>query len=332
MQQSLRIDRQALVAWAPDTGSVRHPIHGEDRIWGETNCYCDLWIELLHAMGHEPIAALPFTFAIDFEGDQWTFFKFPTADLESLYGADVQELALWRPLPDHVEEQILRRRPVLVEVDSYHLPDTEGTSYRRQHTKTTIAIVAMDRQGQRLDYFHNRGFHRLQGEDFACIMAPPGPAQPLQLPPYAEFVKFNLSRPLSVDELLGRSLNILGRQMRHIPTANPFLEFKARFERDSEMLLGLPLDHFHLYSFATMRQFGACYELSDTYLRWLDGQGLPGFAEAAGHFLDLASGAKVLQFQLARSVSRKKRLDLSPLDVMADTWSRGIECLCAASG
>ena len=48
-----------------------------ERAWAETNCYVDLWVELLHALGHDPIAALPFTLAIDFEGDQWTFFKFP---------------------------------------------------------------------------------------------------------------------------------------------------------------------------------------------------------------------------------------------------------------
>ena len=66
----------------------------------------DLWIELLHALGLDPVAALPFTLAIDFEGDQWTFFKFPLADLYDLYGLDVQELAIWRPLVDHVEEQV----------------------------------------------------------------------------------------------------------------------------------------------------------------------------------------------------------------------------------
>ena len=91
---------------------VRHPIHGDGRIWAETNCYVDLWIELLHALGRDPVAALPFTLAIDFEGDQWTFFKFPLADLSDLYGLDVQELAIWRPLADHVEEQVTRGRPV----------------------------------------------------------------------------------------------------------------------------------------------------------------------------------------------------------------------------
>ena len=64
----------------------RHLIHGEQRVWPETNCYTDVIIELLHGLGREPIAALPFAFAIDFEGDQWTFFKFPDSDLDELSG------------------------------------------------------------------------------------------------------------------------------------------------------------------------------------------------------------------------------------------------------
>ena len=43
--------------------------------WVEKNCYVDVWIELLHALGLEPLAMLAFTVAVDFEGDQWTFFK-----------------------------------------------------------------------------------------------------------------------------------------------------------------------------------------------------------------------------------------------------------------
>jgi hypothetical protein len=86
----------------PNTYS-RHLIHSENRMWVETNCFVDVWVELLHAWGFEPIAALPFTLAIDFEGDQWTFFKFPFTDLYQLYGLDVQELAImWKPLIGHI--------------------------------------------------------------------------------------------------------------------------------------------------------------------------------------------------------------------------------------
>ena len=27
-----------------------HPLHDAERIWPETNCYIDLWIETLHAL------------------------------------------------------------------------------------------------------------------------------------------------------------------------------------------------------------------------------------------------------------------------------------------
>ena len=43
-------------------------------------------------------AALAFTIGLDFEGDQYTFYKFPLPDLQDLYGIEVQELNIWRPL------------------------------------------------------------------------------------------------------------------------------------------------------------------------------------------------------------------------------------------
>ena len=109
---------------------ARHPLHCADRAWPESNCYVDLWVELLHTAGAEPLAALPFALAVDVEGDQWTFFKFPLADLEALYGVSVFELNVWRPLVVHVAEQLALGRPSIVEVDAFYLPDTAGTSYR----------------------------------------------------------------------------------------------------------------------------------------------------------------------------------------------------------
>src|SRR4051812_34108369 len=114
----------------------RHLIHGENRVWAETNCYSDVIIELMHGLGHEPIAALPFALTIDFEGTQWTFFKFPDADIRDLFGLDICELAPWRPLVEHIEEQVGLGRPVLVELDSYFLPDTAGTAYKLAHVKS----------------------------------------------------------------------------------------------------------------------------------------------------------------------------------------------------
>ena len=303
----------------------RHPIHGDGRIWAETNCYVDVWVELAHALGREPVAALPFTFAIDFEGDQWTFFKFPLRDLDDLFGFDVQELALWRPLAVHVDEQIARGRPVLVELDSFHLPDTAGTAYRMAHVKSTVAAVGIDIEQRLLNYFHNQGFHSLGGEDFDRALRV-GNEDPSMLPPYAELVKIRERRP-DGRGLVRKSIDLLRRTLEQVPNASPFDAFRTRFEADLAWLLKESLETFHQYSFATLRQFGACYELSATYLRWLGEQGEANVDAPMQDFLAIAEAAKAFQFQLARSMARGKPLDLAPIAMMSERWASGIDSL-----
>jgi hypothetical protein len=309
--------------------SPRHLIHGADRDWAETNCYVDVWIELLHALGLEPIAALPFTLAIDFEGDQWTFFKFPLADLYELYGLDVQELAIWRPLVQHIEEQVARGHPVLVELDSYFLPDTTGTAYQREHTKSTVAVNEIDVGHQRLGYFHNQGYYHLQGADFVNIFHLQGPSDPARLPPYVEFVKRPVTSALKGSDLLATSMQILQRRLRRMPKTNPFESFRNRLEADLQWLTHETMEVFHQYSFATLRQFGACYELSATYFRWLQAHHVRELEEPIAAFADLSTGAKTLQFQLARTIARKKPLDVSVLDQMALRWQAAVASLQA---
>ena len=70
----------------------------------ETNCYADVIIELLHARGDEPLAAMGTTARLDFEGDQWTFFKPDPADLEALFGVDIHEMQPYRPIPVVIAE------------------------------------------------------------------------------------------------------------------------------------------------------------------------------------------------------------------------------------
>jgi hypothetical protein len=299
----------------------RHLIHGANRAWAETNCYTDVVIELLHGLGHEPIAALPFTLAIDFEGDQWTFFKFPHADLFELFGFDIQELAVWRPLAEHVAEQVGAGRPVLVELDSYFLPDTAGTAYQLAHVKSTVAVNEIDIERRHLGYFHNQGYYAVEGADFADVFQLDGLVHERMLPPYVEYVK---PRPGFVEptgrDLSDASLGILKKHLARVPRANPFARFKARFTQDLEWLLNADIERFHVYSFATLRQYGACYELSETYLRWLGGHGLDKLDVATQAFQQISQTAKAFQFQLARSIARKKPLELAPLDAMAGHW------------
>ena len=299
----------------------RHPIHGEDRAWPETNCYTDLMVELAHALGFDPVAMLPFTLAIDFEGDQWTFFKPSATELYELYGFDIQELALSRPLIEHVVEQVDAGRAVLVEVDAHYLPDTAGTAYKVEHAKTTIAVNRIDPDGGRMGYFHNAGYFEVEGDDFRSLLEKVG------LPPYCEFIKWRRDFvPPRGGTLVGRSLEFARRHVERIPAVNPFPRFKARFERDLAALACKSLC-FHDYSFANLRQFGACHELAATWLRWLAGHGISSVEEPAEALQSIADGAKAFQFQLARAVARGKSMDTAPLDTMAAQWEMAMEPL-----
>ena len=315
MQQILELD--------PATYK-RHRIHTQERDWAETNCYVDIWIELLHALGHEPIAAMPYTLAIDFEGDQWTFFKFPLADIFSLYGIDVQELAVWKPLTTHVEEQLAEGKPFLVELDSYFLPDTAGMAYKLDHVKTTVAVMEIDVEKQRMGYFHGQGYYYLDGDDFIDIFRLRGEPDPAILPPYVEIAKRRQVKKLTDKEVLSTSLELLRRQLKQMPTENPFLKFIPRFQKDLEWLMTETLDTFHQYSFATLRQFGSCYELAANYLQWLTDQGESGLEEATKNIKSISEIAKVYQFQLARTISRKKPLDLEPIEKMSEAWNTAV--------
>ena len=308
-----------------------HAIHGDGRTWAETNCYADVVIELLHGMGLEPIAALPFAFTLDFDVDQWTFFKFRHADIEALYGLGIHELAPWRPLAQHVEEQVAAGRFVLVELDSFFLPDTAGTAYQREHVKSTVAVNGIDRGARTMEYFHNQGYHALAGKDFVDVFQDEGLVHERMLPPYIEFVKpLPNAAPLRGPELVEGSLQVLARHLRQLPATNPFPRFKQRFLADMDWLRSSEIDTFHVYSFATVRQLGAGFELASTYLRWLEERGvqLPeGSPEACDR---ISQTSKALQFKLARAVARGRELDLAALDDLGDTWERTMAGLVQA--
>ena len=306
---------------------VAHPIHTRERDWAETNCYVDIWIELLKSHGHEPLAALAFTLAIDFEGDQWTFFKFPLADLTELYGLDVQELAVWKPLTLHIEEQVGAGKPVLVELDSYFLPDTAGVAYKIAHVKSTVAINEIDLKKRHLGYFHGQSYYHLDGEDFERIFHLDGPKDDSILPPYVEIVKHREDLQLDDSQLLDRSLVTLKKQLSMLPEQNPFSAYKKRLADDLQWLMSQNLEAFHQYSFATLRQFGSCFELAACYIDWLSQMAEPNLEIVSEKLKAISEGAKIYQFQLARAVTRQKALDLSPMDALEKNWQEAMELL-----
>ncbi|GJD40459.1 DUF1839 family protein [Methylobacterium bullatum] len=294
--------------------SASHALHGSDRIWPETNCYVDLWIELLHGRGLVPEAMLGFTLRQDFEGDQFTFFKPPPGEIERLYGLSIQELALFESLEAHAGVQVARGCPVLVEVDAIHLPDTVGTTYGREHGKTTIGILGLEAGERRLDYLHNAGRFRLQGGDYDGIFAAG------ILFPYAEFVK-PVGPPLTPDDLPRAALDLLRHHRRFAPRTNPILAFRDALAERVEVLVQNPLSVFHGYAFNTTRQLGANFELLGSHLAWLDSHGVADMSSGSELAQKLAAEAKAFQFQLARAFGRRNAAGLCQrLDGLAGTY------------
>lgn len=310
---------------SPD-GYTCGALHAHDRDFRETNCYIDVWLEVLHALGVEAVACLGFTLASDFEGDQWTFFKPPHSDLDRLYGVRVEELTLWRPLLEHAKTQVARKRLPLVEVDSFFLPDTEGTDYRRGHVKTTIAITHVDEIGKQLHYFHNTGFHRLSGDDFDGVFHPGPSDRPDYLPPYCEIIKPDRTEAKPIATLRALSLELARHHFAIRPTQNPLRAHVEQLPKDLEQIAAGGLPVYHAYSFAVMRQLGAGYEMTAAYLKWLDqGRGGPS-AQAADCFAKISAGTKMLILRLARVANTKRVTDLSGNFVeMAAAWERGMD-------
>ena len=296
----------------------QHRLHGPERDWPQTNCYTDLWIEMLHAMGFEPLAALGFTLRQDFEGDQFTFFKFPLEDLAMLYGVETTELAIYDSLEAQCLTQIRRGRPALVEVDGFHLPDTRGVSYQLEHTKTTIGVNALNPQARTLDYFHNEGYFALAGADYDAIF---GKSDALF--PYVEFVKLGGGATRDLD---AAARALLAKHFAARPQANPIAAFGAHFVEQARMVGDREPAFFHKYAFNTLRQLGANFELCASYLDWLDAA---AFVEAATQARVISTGAKALQFQLARATARKK---YEPLEAAVAPLAAAWDTAMAAIG
>jgi Domain of unknown function (DUF1839) len=306
------------------SGYTPHLLHGDGRTYQETNCYSDIIIELLHACGYEPLAAFGHLVRMDFEGDQWTFFKPPPEDLEALFGIDIHEMQPYRPLPTQIAEQLELGRAMIVELDSWYLPDTASTSYRAEHVKTSCAFDLIDPAAETLRYFHGPGFYELSGEDYRGVFRI-GDFSDDVLPPYTEIVRFDTGRKLEGDELKRAALDVLSRHLQKRPKQNPFASFGTQLSRQLPMLLEAGLEDYHAYAFATVRMAGSAFEVAADHAQWLLGERAE---PAAGPFREIVDGCKALSFRLAR----RRAFDAEPLiESMGDAWERGIGALVEAA-
>jgi len=310
-----------------------HALHSAERVWTETNCYVDLWIEVLHALGLEPLAAAAFTLSTDFEGDQWGFFKFPPEDLRALYGLDVEEMNVWRPIEEHIVEQLELGRLLTIETDSWYLPDTAGVAYQLEHQKTTLVPERIDPAARELGYFHNAGYFELSGDNYDGVLRRTDELRaPHVLPPYVELVKLERVRRVDLSTLVDGAIALTRDHLARRPTTNPVTRMRERLGPELDWLRSQDLEMFHKWAFGFCRQCGANAELAASFVEWLAAHDDTSITAATEAFRGLASATKTLQFSLARA-ARGRAVDVDPvLDEMELHWDTAMAPLVARYG
>ena len=283
-----------------------YALHGGNPVWSHANRHIDLWIELLHGWELEPIAALPFTVSLDFEGDQFTSSNIPCADLEQLYGIVKDELSTYGRLEAHVAAQTNRGNVVLLEVDNYQLPQPPG-AYRRQHARSCIAIDVLVPEATAVGYYHTDGYHTASGDDYVSIFRAPDSESSWGAAsfPQAEVVRRRFAA-LAEDALVRASMDLLRSHLARRPRENPIKAFRGAFPAHLEQLMARGEPNFQVYAASVLRQLGANFELMGRYVRWLvmNGQVLPDTVAEACY--TMASEAMVMQFRLMRAVISHK--------------------------
>lgn len=298
-----------------------HSIHATDRVWTETNCYVDLWVELLHALGHDPLPALASVFSAGFDGHQWTFLKPQPEDLRRLYGLDVAEINVWRPPLDLLIQGLENGNLNTIEIDSWWLPDTSATDYRTAHVKTTIVPAHIDMVQEQLTYFHNAGLHRLQGDDFRGAFALDTPST--SLVPYVEQIRY-FPEWVVPDSWLSVVQEHFGRR-----APDPVRQLAESVHDATKWLPEAGPAAFHSWAFGTLRQCGASAELAADLCDRLTDHGID-VQQSAILFRAVASLAKVVQFKMARVALGRKGEVTGSLETMTAHWNLAMDQLAHA--
>ena len=264
--------------------------------------------------------------AQDFEGDHFTFSKFPSEDLNLLYSVRVQELAIYDSLEGHLATQIERGRMPIVEVDGFFLPDTRGTSYRRdaprrRRSPSTCSI----RPARRRRLFSQRRilFPRV-ATDYDGLLIDAGRRRRRPCYPYADFVKFGCHD--DVGDLRAAARALLCKHVGERPTANPVAAFRSRIgeqayaiaQKSPECVSRIRVQH----AAPARRQFRTAGEPSRLARRRHE----PLRRRRARVPSALSSGAKSFQFQLARAIARKRFDGLAAhLDPLVAHYDRALD-------
>nr|WP_245193018.1 DUF1839 family protein [Kocuria sp. JC486] len=298
-------------------GFSRHTLHGEESVWSNTNCYLDVWIELLHGLGRRPEPLFAAAVAADTQVEQFEFLKIDHRDLEEVHGIRVGEYDVWTTLVDHVRTQMQAGNLMIVEADAHWLPDTRGVSYGLEHTKTSIVPLHLDVTAQHLVYLHNEGLHELRGEDFDFVLGERR-SEGIVPAPYVELVRLDRLVPADDSRAREDTMRLLAHHAGRAPDHNPALALMDVLRSRFDWLQGAGMDGYHALCFETTRQLGLVALLAAAAVRFSQ---VPELQSAADSWETVSREAKALQFQLARVARGRTSKSLeSTMTTITDQW------------
>jgi hypothetical protein len=302
-----------------------HRLHARDRTYAASGCYIDLVIELLHWRGLDPLAMLGSLVRLEWEGGGFTYLKPRFEDLDILYGVDVHELLLYKPLPEHIAEQFAHGHFVLFEADTFYLPDMAGIAYHAEHAKGAVLATSIDLAAERMRYFHGTGHHEVDGEDYRGVFHALPHFTDDVVDHYAELVVFRRCPGATDSERLrGLAGELLVRHAARRPEQNPFLAWGESLGADLERLAALEREPTQGYAFVSARMAGSTSELLADHLEWLLG---PAGAAPATPLRRISEGCRTMTFRL----SRRRPFDYAPaIEGLAADWAESMDALAPA--
>jgi hypothetical protein len=133
--------------------------------------------------------------------------------------------------------------------------------------------------------------------------------------------------------LLDCSLGLLRAHLSRRPGTNPFTRYGTAFASHLDWVAGGPIDNFHRYAFATLRQCGSAFALAAAYFRWLETNGEDDLRSITEACEAISTTAKTLQFKTARVVQTGRPFDAAPLIAgMAESWDAVMQGLAVRYG
>lgn len=305
-------------------GFTPHLLHQDQSLWSNTNCYLDVWIELLHGMGRRPEPLFAAAVAAETQVEQFEFLKVDHRDLEEVHGLRVGEYDIWRPLLEHVLTQMVAGNLMIIEADAHWLPDTRGISYGIEHTKTSIVPVRVDPQQRHLVYLHNAGLHELSGHDFDCVLGEQR-RQGIVPAPYVELVRLDRLTPAHDGAARAHTARLLRHHTARSTAQNPAAELMDVVRSRFDWLAEAGMDGYHALCFETTRQLGVVSMVAAEAVKF---SAVDRIQAAADAYVAVSQEAKALQFQLARVARGRKSASLdTTMAAIGDQWARAASTL-----